>query len=196
LRRFSNQFIQPLSRDPQSPAGDVLRKLVYPFILRRTKAQVATELPPKTETILFTEMLPRQRTLYEIVRDSYRGRILPAIERDGLEKCGMQVLEGLLRLRQICCHPLLADPQCTGESGKFQLLEKFILETVAEGHKILLFSQFVKALELMRQRLDELKIGTTMLTGQTHDREEVVNRFQSREDLPVFLISLKAGGVP
>jgi non-specific serine/threonine protein kinase len=194
LRSFSTNYIQPINRDPLSPAAQTLKKIVFPFILRRTKEQVATELPPKTESLILTEMLPRQKTLYDIVRESFRVRILDIISRDGMEKSEMQILEGLLRLRQICCHPQLMDPNFTGESGKFQLLDSLIEEAVANGHKILLFSQFVKALEIMQPRLSAKKIRSVTLTGQTRDRQAVVDQFQNEKDISVFCISLKAGG--
>ena len=169
-------------------------KMIFPFILRRTKQQVAKELPPKNEIILYAEMLPQQKTLYEITRDTYRGKIKNSIDNQGIERCRFQILEGLLRLRQICCHPRLFDTGFSGDSGKFQLVQQSIQEVVAEGHRVLVFSQFVKALELLRQRIRESGISSEILTGATRDRQAVVDRFQKKGGAQVFLISLKAGG--
>ncbi len=193
-RHFAQNFAKPVERDGQPEAAQVLQKMLFPFILRRTKQQVATDLPPKTESVIYTEMLPRQRTLYQITRDTYRGRIMQSIDQLGMEKSGLQILEGLLRLRQICCHPALMDPVFNGESGKFKLLDGILEDIISEGHKVLIFSQFVKALELIRKRLTTIGVKSEILTGKTRDRAAVVDRFQNCRDVPVFLISLKAGG--
>ncbi len=193
-RHFSQNFAKPVEKDGQPEAAQVLQKMLFPFILRRTKQQVATDLPPKTESVIYTEMLPRQRTIYQITRDTYRGRIMQSIESIGVEKSGLQILEGLLRLRQICCHPALMDPVFNGESGKFRLLDGILEDVISEGHKVLIFSQFVKALELIRHRLSTAGTKSEILTGKTRDRASTVDRFQNGRDVPVFLISLKAGG--
>ncbi len=191
---FSRNFIRPIEKELNENAVGVLRKMIYPFILRRTKQQVAKELPPKNEIILYAEMLPQQKTLYEITRETYQGKIKQSIDTQGVERCRFQILEGLLRLRQICCHPRLFDSGFSGDSGKFQLLQQSIQEVVSEGHRVLVFSQFVKALELLRQRIRESGISSEILTGATRDRQAVVDRFQEKGGAPVFLISLKAGG--
>ena len=191
---FSRNFIRPIEKELNENAVGVLRKMIFPFILRRTKQQVAKELPPKNEIILYAEMLPQQKTLYEITRDTYRGKIKNSIDNQGIERCRFQILEGLLRLRQICCHPRLFDTGFSGDSGKFQLVQQSIQEVVAEGHRVLVFSQFVKALELLRQRIRESGISSEILTGATRDRQAVVDRFQKKGGAQVFLISLKAGG--
>ncbi|MFP4013532.1 MAG: SNF2-related protein [Chitinispirillaceae bacterium] len=194
FRMFARNFIKPIERDLCDNTSAVLRKLIFPFILRRTKQQVAKDLPPKNEMVLYADMLPRQKTLYEITRDTYRGKIIDSIDKEGIEGSRMQILEGLLRLRQICCHPAMVDDAFAGDSGKFRLLEQSLVDIVAEGHRVLVFSQFVKALELVRERIAQQGIQCEMLTGGTRDRGAVVDRFQSQKSAPVFLISLKAGG--
>jgi non-specific serine/threonine protein kinase len=194
FRRFSETFVRPIEREQRDDVAEALRRTVFPFILRRTKQQVATDLPPKTETVLYADMLPRQQTLYEITRDTYRGKILESIDRGEIDRSGFQILEGLLRLRQICCHPALMDSGFSGESAKFQLLDTMLEDVLAEGHRALVFSQFVQALQLFRSRLIQKKIRSEILTGQTRDRGAVVDRFQKNKDISVFLISLKAGG--
>jgi non-specific serine/threonine protein kinase len=125
----------------------------------------------------------------------YRARIAGAIERNGIEQSRMQVLEALLRLRQICCHPALVEKGFDGDAAKFRLCGEFIGQIIAEGHNALLFSQFTQALDLVRAQLSRASIATEMLTGKTRNRSTVVDRFQHSDTPAVFLISLKAGGV-
>ncbi|MBD3314969.1 MAG: serine/threonine protein kinase, partial [Chitinivibrionales bacterium] len=192
---FSSFYARPIERENCEERAEILRRLTYPFILRRTKEQVATELPPKTETVLYADMLPRQRTLYEVTRELYHGQIAGMIDKEGMEKASMQVLAGLLRLRQISCHPLLADENFEGDSGKFRLLDESLEEIIGGGHRVLVFSQFVRALELLSDRLRRRGIASELLTGKTRNRARVVDTFQNNPSIPVFLISLKAGGV-
>ncbi|MDG5816639.1 SNF2-related protein [Chitinispirillales bacterium ANBcel5] len=194
FRSFAKNFIKPIMKDLNENTTAVLRQMIHPFILRRTKEQVAKELPPKSEVILYTEMLPEQKMLYDITRDTYRGKIIDSIENSGIERGRFEMLEGLMRLRQICCHPSIMNKSFSEESGKFNLLEEVLSDIVSGGHRVLIFSQFVKALELIRVRLAQQGISTELLTGQTRNREKVVDRFQNRNSAPVFLISLKAGG--
>ncbi len=191
---FQDKFIKPVEKDGDETTAGVLKRLIFPFILRRTKDQAAKDLPPKNEIVLYTEMLPSQQTLYDITKEMYRGKVESSISTKGLEQSGFQVLEGLLRLRQICSHPLLFDKTYTGDSGKFRLVEESIVDIVAEKHKILVFSQFVTALELLRESIHAKGIKSEILTGATRNRQEVVDRFQSEKGAPVFFISLKAGG--
>lgn len=193
-RHFLQQYIRPIERDMNETMMELLRRLVYPFILRRTKAQVVKELPPKNEMVVYTDMLPRQRTLYDITRQLYHGKILATLDTSGVDGCRMQLLEGLLRLRQICSHPQLYDPTFTDDSGKFLLVDEMLQDAVAEGHRVLVFSQFVTTLEMLRTRLMVNGIKSELLTGSTADRQSVVDRFQKEDGAPVFLISLKAGG--
>lgn len=194
FRNFSQNFIKPIEKELNENVAEVLRKLIFPFMLRRTKEQVAKDLPPKNEIILYAEMLPRQKTLYDITRDTYRGKIEHSISCDGVERSRFQILEGLLRLRQICCHPKLFDPDFSGDSGKFQIVQESIQDVVGRGHRVLVFSQFVKSLELLRERFSEYGITSEILTGATRDRQAVVDRFQKKGGAQIFFISLKAGG--
>ena len=176
-------------------AAENLRKIVYPFILRRTKDQVAPELPPRTERILYCDMEPAQRKLYNRTRDLYRGMLLGMLEKQGWNESRMKILEGLLRLRQISNHPLLVDEKSHGSSGKFELLLDTMETLRAEGHKALVFSQFVQMLTLVRKEMDQRQIRYTYLDGQTQARQEQVDIFQNDPSIPFFLISLKAGGL-
>lgn len=193
-KSFANNFIRPIEKEMNENAAGVLRKLIFPFVLRRTKEQVAKDLPPKNEIVLYAEMLPKQRMLYEITRDTYRGKIKLSIDNNGVERSHLQILEGLLRLRQISCHPRLFDSSFSGDSGKFQLIQESIQDVVGEGHRVLVFSQFVKSLEMLRERISEYGITSEILTGATRDRQAVVDRFQKKGGAQVFFISLKAGG--
>lgn len=193
-RVFARTFVKPIEREFNEQKASLLRKLIYPFFLRRTKEQVITELPPKNEITVYAEMVPRQRWLYDITKEMYRGKIMESITHGGVERSQMQLLEGLLRLRQICCHPKLFDENYGEDSGKFQIIEEALQDAVAEGHRVLVFSQFVAALNLLRERIAQLGISSELLTGSTQNRQRVVDRFQSKTGAPVFFISLKAGG--
>jgi non-specific serine/threonine protein kinase len=192
---FRESFVNPIERKQSTETAEFLRKLVYPFILRRTKAMVAPELPPRTERVLVSEMEPAQRKLYNRQRDYYRALLLKLIQEDGMSDARMKILEGLLRLRQICCHPRLADPEFKGGSAKLEQLLETLDNVRAEGHKALIFSQFVQMLSIVRAELDARAMPYAYLDGSTRDRQAEVDRFQNDEALPCFLISLKAGGV-
>jgi len=195
MEYFKNEFGNPIERQGDEYASQFLRKMVYPFILRRTKAQVAPELPPRTERIIYSDMEPAQRKLYDKTRDYYRALLMGVIEEKGINNARMQVLEGLLRLRQISNHPKLVQDNFRGTSAKFELLIETLETLQAEGHKALIFSQFVQMLKIVRREMDHRKIPYVYLDGQTRKRQERVDTFQSNPDIPFFLISLKAGGV-
>jgi superfamily II DNA or RNA helicase len=191
---FARHGAAAARRDPE--ALDVLARGVRPFILRRTKAQVAPELPPRTELTIRCELQRAQRELYDELRDHYRATLLTRIARDGIQKSKMHVLEALLRLRQAACHPGLVDPRRGGEpSAKFDALVPQLAEVLDERHKCLVFSQFTSLLALLKTRLDAEGIGYEYLDGRTRDRQEPVRRFQEDPDTRLFLISLKAGGL-
>jgi superfamily II DNA or RNA helicase len=173
----------------------LLSRALRPFLLRRTKEQVLSELPDKTEQTLHCEMAPKQRKLYEELREYYRRSLAQRVEQVGIEQAKIHVLEALLRLRQAACHPGLLDATRIGESSaKLDLLLAQIREIVAEGHKALVFSQFTSLLAIVRTHLDKLDITYEYLDGRTRDRKERVQRFQEDAGCPLFLISLKAGG--
>jgi SNF2 family DNA or RNA helicase len=181
-----------IDRETQQLVARALR----PFILRRTKEQVARELPPKTEQTIHCEMEPGQRKLYDELRSFYRDSLLARIDTNGLAKSKMHVLEALLRLRQAACHPGLIDRNRSSEaSGKLDVLLARLRETVDEGHKALVFSQFTSLLSIVRDRLDGCGIAYEYLDGSTQDRQSRVDSFQVGSGPGVFLISLKAGGL-
>ncbi len=174
----------------------LLAKALRPFILRRTKVQVAKDLPDKTEQTLFCDLEPSQRKIYNELRDYYRQSLLGKIAADGIKKSKIQVLTALLRLRQAACHPGLIDKKYADEeSAKLDLLMPQLEDVFEEGHKVLVFSQFTSFLALVRQRLDADKVPYEYLDGKTRDRAARVERFQSDPECKLFLISLKAGGL-
>ncbi len=195
LEFFRSEFANPIERHKDEETASMLQRMVHPFILRRTKEQVAPELPPRTERILYTDMEPAQRRLYERWRDHYRGMVLGLLEEEKGGSVHMKILEGLLRLRQIAIHPRLVDEGFRGQSAKFALLFETLETLREEGHKVLVFSQFVQALKLLRDHLDQARIPYVYLDGRTRKRQERVDRFQNDPSIPFFLISLKAGGV-
>ncbi len=179
----------------ESESLGVLSRAIAPFMLRRTKQQVLTELPDKTEQTLYCDLLPKDRKAYNELRDFYRAKLAKKIDQKGLKQSKIHVLEALLRLRQASCHLGLVDKKKVGQpSAKLEVLMQQVEEIVAEGHKALVFSQFTSLLAIARERLD--KAGTTYeyLDGKTRNRKEKVERFQTDENCPLFLISLKAGG--
>lgn len=192
---FKREFANPIESGGDKGTAALLRKLVYPFILRRTKEQVAPELPPRTERIVYTDMVSAQKKLYAQTREKYRAELLGLIERDGIQDARFRILEGLLRLRQIAIHPALVDKKYKGESPKFEILLQTLETLQAENHKALIFSQFVETLRLVRRELDERKMKYIYLDGQTSNRQARVDQFQNDPAFPFFLISLKAGGV-
>jgi SNF2 family DNA or RNA helicase len=176
-------------------ARSLLARALRPFILRRTKAQVVQDLPEKFEQTLFCDLEPAQRQLYEDLKAHYRQALL---RKDSAElgRSKIEVLEALLRLRQASCHPGLIDPERSGDaSAKLDMLIPQLVEVAEEGHKILVFSQFTKFLGLVRDRLDAEGVKYEYLDGRTRNRAERVERFQTDPDIPLFLISLKAGGL-
>jgi len=194
LHYFKRAFAIAIEKGKDESAARTLRKLIYPFILRRKKEEVAKDLPPRHEQIITCDMLPEQEKIYQQWRDHYRQKILAKIDSEGMDQARMNVLEGLVRLRQIACHPFLVDPTHHQDSGKFALLKETLEEILAENHKVLIFSQFVKMLDLMRRHLDREEWRYEYLDGQTRDRQSVVERFQQEDDIRLFLISLRAGG--
>jgi superfamily II DNA or RNA helicase len=174
----------------------LLSRGLRPFILRRTKEQVASDLPPRTEQTLYCELERRQRVLYDELRAHYRQALLERTNGKEFGRAKLQVLEALLRLRQAACHPGLIDRRRVSEpSAKLDVLVPRILESVEEGHKTLVFSQFTSFLALLRARLDEAGTTYEYLDGQTEDRQARVERFQTDAACRLFLVSLKAGGL-
>jgi SNF2 family DNA or RNA helicase len=174
----------------------LLARALRPLILRRTKGQVLRELPEKTELTIQCELEGDELRLYRELRDHYRESLGERIESIGLDRAKIHVLEALLRLRQAACHPGLIDAGKAGHtSAKLEALLENLREVLAEGHKALVFSQFVRFLDLVRKRLDKEGITYEYLDGKTRDRKARIQRFQEDEKCPLFLISLKAGGL-
>jgi SNF2 family DNA or RNA helicase len=190
---FRDTFGIPIGKFKSNRASDLLRKKIRPFVLRRTKQEVADELPQKTEMVLYCEMNLAQRELYFREESKFKDS-LRSLTDDDVPKHTLQILKGLTRLRQICNSPiLLKDEPGDERSGKLDLLMEQIA-SLHEQHKILVFSQFVSMLELIEKRLSEQNISYTTLTGKTKKRQNVIEEFQHDESIRVFLISLKAGG--
>jgi non-specific serine/threonine protein kinase len=191
---FKENFMRPIEKEQNNDVATTLKRLIFPFILRRTKEEVVKELPPKVENVIFSPMSEPQQKIYDQVRDSYRNTIISEIQAKGLDKTKMRILEGLTKLRQVSCHPLLVDATFQEEAGKFEALKLMIDEIISENHKVLVFSQFVRMLTIVREYLEEQAIDYTYLDGSTRDRAAVVDRFQDEKEVRIFLISLKAGG--
>ncbi|WP_276479438.1 DEAD/DEAH box helicase [Paraflavitalea pollutisoli] len=196
---FKTTFALPIDKYGEAEKTKQLRKLIYPFLLRRTKEQVAKDLPPKTEITLFCEMGEEQRKVYDELKNYYRENLLEKIQQQGMGNSTILVLEGLTRLRQVCNSPKLlngGENNHTDESVKLEELLREIENNTGQ-HKALVFSQFTGMLQLIANAMKERNIPFLYLDGSTkaEDRQHLVQRFQTEENLPVFLISLKAGGV-
>jgi SNF2 family DNA or RNA helicase len=192
---FMNEFVTPIEKKKDEDKARKLQAIIKPFVLRRTKEQVATELPPKTEHLFYSKMSDEQASVYEKVKSEYRNELLKSLEDGTFAQAQMQVLQGLIKLRQIANHPSMIDGEYEGDSGKFEDVVHTLSNVLDGGHKVLIFSQFVKQLQIYRRYFDEENISYTYLDGSTQNRGEIVKRFQEDEKTKVFLISIKAGGV-
>ncbi|MBN9483633.1 MAG: helicase SNF2 [Bacteroidetes bacterium 43-93] len=195
---FMNEFATPIDKFQEDEVKQQLRKITYPFLLRRTKEQVAKDLPEKTEMILYCEMGDEQRKIYDAYRNVYREQIMGMIEERGVERSTMHILQGLTRLRQICDSPAILNEaeRFHNYSIKLDELTREITENVG-NHKALIFSQFLGMLDLIRKELEARGIPYVYFDGSTSatDREKAIKEFQGNESCRVFLISLKAGGI-
>lgn len=192
---FKNEFLKPIEKKQDEDKITKLYTIIKPFILRRHKMQVATELPEKIESVQYCSMTEQQEEKYEEAKNYYRSMILDQIDLHGVKKSQFMLLQGLTKLRQIANHPAMVDESYTGDSGKMQDVTHMLQSAISKGHNILIFSQFVKQLGLFRKYLDKHKIAYAYLDGATKNRMEQVQNFQNDPKLKVFLISLKAGGV-
>jgi superfamily II DNA or RNA helicase len=192
---FKDHFQVPIEKKADGDMKKRLYFLIKPYLLRREKRQVAADLPEKMESITYCGMSEEQERLYDKTKSFYRDVLLKQIKDEGLQKSRFSVLQGLTKLRQLANHPLLCEVGYVGESGKMEaVLEK--LETVLEQHhKVLIFSQFVQHLQIIKRALDEQGVAYAYLDGSTTDRKGQVESFQKSDGQSVFLISLKAGGV-
>ena len=195
MANFKKEYATPIDKNKDIDAANDLRHLINPFLLRRTKEQVAKELPPKTEQVLYCTMEKEQQNIYDAYKNKYKDYLLNKVDEDGLGKSKMYVLEGLTKLRQICDSPLLLNDneKYASESVKIKELLKHVVEKTGK-HKILIFSQFVKMLDLVKAAFNKENIEYEYLDGKTKDRQAKVDNFQNNENVRVFLISLKAGG--
>jgi len=195
---FRNEFAIPIDKFGEKDQKDHLRKLLFPFILRRTKEQVAKDLPEKVETVLFCEMEDEQRTIYDAYRNDYRDKILGTIQEQGIQKSQLTILQGLMKLRQICDSPAILNEteKLENHSIKLDELAREITENIS-NHKALVFSQFLGMLALIKEKLKALDVKFEYFDGSTsaQDREKAIQNFQNNDECRVFLISLKAGGV-
>jgi superfamily II DNA or RNA helicase len=197
LNFFKRSFVQAIEKKKDEGREEKLKELINPFILRRTKAEVAQELPPVFEQVRYVDMTQAQKRVYEDEKSLARNSILENLEEAGLDKTSMMVLQALTRLRQVANHPALLEDYPEVDSGKFHEVCRDIGSVVSEGHKVLVFSSFVKHLDLLKAYLEDQGIHFAYLTGSRNQRqrEEAVREFQHNKDCPLFLISLKAGGV-
>lgn len=194
---FKKSFVQPIEKKKDEHREQKLKELISPFILRRTKQEVARELPPVFEQVRYCNMSDGQRRVYEEEKSLARNAILENLEESGLEQSSMVVLQALTRLRQIANHPAMVEDYAEIDSGKYQEVCRDVENVVSEGHKVLMFSSFVKHLDLFRESFDQRGLNYAYLTGSRNQqqRKSAVQAFQKEKGCPVFLISLKAGGV-
>jgi superfamily II DNA or RNA helicase len=192
---FQNEFVTPIEKKKDEEKARKLQAIIKPFVLRRTKEQVATELPPKTENLFYCQMSEEQAEVYDKVKSEYRNELLRSIEDGTYAKTQIQVLQGLIKLRQIANHPAMIDQEYEGDSGKFENVVHTLANVLDGGHKVLIFSQFVKQLNIYREHFNQNNIPYVYLDGSTQNRGDVVKQFQEDAKTRVFLISIKAGGV-
>lgn len=195
---FQRGVVKPI-KDGDEDTLDYLRTRVKPFILRRTKDQVAKDLPPKIENVQYCALADEQQELYSALAKKLKEQVLKNVDEKGMAKSQMSILDALLKLRQICCHPRLLKLDMPGvstnlPSGKFDAFKDMITDIVEEGHRVLVFSQFVQMLHIIRSWLQLSDIPFCYLDGSSKDRFEQVDTFNSTPEIPIFLISLKAGG--
>ncbi|MBB6558467.1 superfamily II DNA or RNA helicase [Acidovorax soli] len=202
LRGFNARWRKPIEENGETLRAQLLSQRVRPFILRRRKQDVATELPPRTEVIQHVQLQGKQRELYEAVRTTVDKQVRRVLERESFDGAQITILDALLKLRQVCCDPRLVKGSKTAagvERAKLELLADMLPALVAEGRRVLVFSQFTEMLELVAEQLQALALPFLSLTGQTPpgQRGAVVQRFQAQDEAspPILLVSLKAGGV-
>ncbi len=195
---FQKGFVKPI-KDGDQESLDYLRSRVRPFILRRTKSEVAKDLPPKVENVYYSALMDDQMELYTALAKKLKEQVMQRVDEKGIAASQMSILDALLKLRQICCHPRLLRLDMPGVStnigsGKFEAFKDLVTSILEDGHKVLVFSQFVQMLHIIRSWLTMNKIPFAYLDGSSKDRLEQVDNFNNNPDIPIFLISLKAGG--
>lgn len=192
---FNEEYVQAIEKRKDEDKARKLQAIIKPFVLRRTKEQVAEELPAKTEQIIYCDMSEDQATYYEKTKSAYRNDLLSSMDDGTYAKKQVQLLQGLTALRQLANHPKMIDELYLSDSGKFENVIHTLDNVLKGGHKVLIFSQFVKHLSIFKQHFEKEQIPFAYLDGATKNRGEIVSEFQDNTDLKVFLISIKAGGV-
>jgi len=194
-RKFKELYETPIMKQEDIEATNRLKMLISPFVLRRTKKEVLTELPDKTISVLNNEMQDEQLDIYLSYLAQAKQEALFEISSNGFEKSQIKILALLMRLRQICCHPSLFIENYKGKSSKLEQCIEILKDAIESGHKILLFSGYTSMFELIENELKKENIKYFKLTGKTKigDRIEMVDNFNQNADIKVFLISLKAG---
>ncbi len=192
---FKENFVIPIEKDKNEDVTKSLKRIIDPFMLKRNKDVIADELPEKTEMVLRSNFLDEEKEVYDNWKDYYMGEISKSIKDKGFDKTRMKILEGLTKLRQISLHPKMIDKNYKGSSGKFDLLMMEVEKVLSEGHKVLIFSSFVKMLTIVKDEFEERGIKYSYLDGKSKNREEIVEDFEGAEGARPFLISIKAGGV-
>lgn len=192
---FNEEYVQAIEKKKDEEKARKLQAIIKPFVLRRTKEQVAEELPPKTEQVFYCDMSEDQSAYYEKTKSAYRNDLLSSMDDGSYKEKHVQLLQGLTLLRQLANHPLMIDQHYPSDSGKFKNVLHALDNVLKGGHKVLIFSQFVKHLNLFKAEFDEKQIRYAYLDGSTKNRGETVADFQNDPELKVFLISIKAGGV-
>lgn len=195
-KSFQQKYARSIERDENSVIASDLRKITSPFILRRKKEDVALDLPEKEEIVYYTEMPPKQEKVYEAIRKEYKNEVEKTLDEQGVKKSAIRIFEALLRLRQAALLPGLIDARFTSAgSCKLDTLKEMVAEIINENHKVLVFSQFVKVLDVVREHFDEGGTPYAYIDGSTRKRAQQIKKFQEDENVKVFLLSLKAGGV-
>ncbi len=191
---FKKEYLIPIEKKKDELKMKKLHAIIKPFLLRREKGQVAEDLPEKVINIRYCTMSEDQRASYEEEKNAFKSKIMDVIETDGVTKSHMILLQGLTQLRQIANHPKMVKPEYQGQSGKLEEITYMIENSFSKGHKVLVFSQFVKHLKIVSEYLEGKRIRFAYLDGTTKDRQQQVDKFQNDDSVSVFLISLKAGG--
>lgn len=192
---FYEEYVQAIEKKKDEEKARKLQTIIKPFVLRRTKEQVAAELPPKTEQVIYCDMSEDQAAYYEKTKSAYRNDLLQSMDDGTFAQKQVQLLQGLTALRQLANHPVMIDGTYLSDSGKFENVIHTLDNVLKGGHKVLVFSQFVKHLDIFKKHFEAENIPFAYLDGSTRNRGEIVAEFQQNSDLKVFLISIKAGGV-
>jgi superfamily II DNA or RNA helicase len=193
---FKSQFVTPIEKSNDDKQAHILQTLIRPFVLRRTKSEVARELPALIQQVIYCDMSESQQAFYETEKSKARNLILDNIRQQGIERSSFMILQSLTKLRQASNHPVLIDNGYNEDSGKHDVIIDNINNLVAEGHKALVFSSFVKHLELYTAYCDQQGLKYALLTGEVpqQKREQIIREFQDDPDIHLFFISIKAGG--